>query len=43
MRLFSVISLVTFTTVKRLLVRPTSCYQPKSDFIVTETPGQYLI
>ena len=43
MRRFTVISLVAFTRADRLLVRPTSCYQPEPNFIVTEIPGQNLI
>jgi len=40
-----VISLVTFIRVNRLLVGPTSCHQPQTNFIVplTEIPSQNLI
>jgi len=40
---FTVMILVTFTRVNRLLVRPTSRYQRKLNFIVIEIPGQNLI
>jgi len=38
MRLFTMISLVTFTLVYQLLVRPTSHCQLKPKFIITEIP-----
>jgi len=43
MRLFSVISLLTFARVDRLSVSPTSCCQPERNSIVTEIRGQNLI
>ena len=38
----TVISLITFARVNRLLVTSTNCRQPKPNFTVTEIPGQNL-